>query len=446
MKAMHKTSMLIDLYELTMSASYFADGRATERATFDLFVRRISPQRNYMVFAGLPILVDYIRSLHFTPENIDYLRSLNLFSEDFLGYLKGFKFSGQLESLNEGEIFFGSEPIIKVTAPLIEAQIIETSLINIIHLHSLLATKAARIISAANGKIVIDFGARRAHGSDAALAAAYASYLVGAARTSNVLAGERYGIPVFGTMAHSYIQSFTTEQEAFETYLRHYPKQSTLLIDTYDSLAATQLIANIARKHSVDIQAIRIDSGDLRVLTRQVRKILDENNLKQTKIIVSGDLDEMIIADFEQQQLPIDGYGVGTKMDVSVDAPYLEMVYKLSRIERQNRARNTMKNSPHKRNLPGRKQIHRQFKNHIAEQDVICLEDEKLPGTKLLQQVIRDGESILESNSWDLRRRLYQQNSKTFSDGMFSLDTAYDYPVKLSEKLQSTISKSGEVL
>lgn len=428
--------MFIDLYQLTMAATYFSESRMNDLATFDLFVRRLPPERNYMVFAGLASVIEHLETFHFTAENIDYLRSLDLFSEGFLKYLKNFKFTGQVESLSEGEIFFDGEPIIKVTAPLIEAQIIETSLINIIHLHSLIATKAARIISAAKGRSVIDFGARRSHGQDAAMAAAYASYLVGADGTSNISAGERYHIPVYGTMAHSYIQSFPSESDAFTAYLKQYPKRNTLLIDTYNPLVAAQLIGDIAQTQALTIQAVRIDSGDLIAVTKKVREILNERGLQATNIFLSGDLDERIIEDFDRIKLPVDGFGVGTKMDISVDAPYLEMVYKLSNIQQNGAERRTMKDAAQKQNLPGRKQIYRQFKNAFAVKDIVGLDHEKLPGIPLLKPIIKNGLSISKQKSLHSCRKAFQERIMHFPAAMFAVNADFRYAVTLSEELQ----------
>ncbi len=434
--------IFIDLYELTMAATYFSAGRVNDQATFDLFVRRLPSQRNYMVFTGLAAVITHLESLHFDSEDIEYLRTLGLFTEDFLNYLKNFRFSGQIESLSEGEIFFGSEPIMKVTAPLIEAQIIETSLINIVHLHSLLATKASRVVSASKSKSVIDFGARRSHGQDAAMAAAYTSYLVGADGTSNVLAGKTYKIPVFGTMAHSFIQSFATESEAFNAYLKQYPTQNTLLIDTYDPLIAAQIIGDIAHSQALNIQAVRIDSGDLVEVTREVRKILDGLGLKNINIFLSGDLDEKTIAEFIAIKLPVDGFGVGTKMDTSIDAPTLEMVYKLSHIVHGSATRDTMKDSPQKQNLPGLKQAYRVYKNNVAVNDIVGLVDETPLGEPLLQVVFKDGQSMLKSQDLLSLRKAHQQRLKSFPNEILSVSSAYNYPVMHSDKLQDLIRKT----
>jgi nicotinate phosphoribosyltransferase len=303
----------------------------------------------------------------------------------------------------------------------------------------LLATKATRVISAAANKSVIDFGARRSHGKDAALAAAYSSYLVGAIGTSNVLAGSVFDIPVFGTMAHSFVQAFESEAEAFKAYLKEYPNNSTLLIDTYDPLAAVPLVAEIAKTLPHKIQAVRIDSGNLQEVAVAVRKALDEYGLSQTQIILSGDLDEQAIAELEIKKVPVDGYGVGTKMDISLDTPFLEMVYKLSHIEHHGKGRSTAKASPNKANLPGRKQIYRQYKHDLAVEDIIGLEGEELPGVPLLRPIIYNGRAVNQSTTLKQQRQRYSKRLKSFPLEMLSVGSELKYPVRLSDEMRRLI-------
>ncbi|MBI2315158.1 nicotinate phosphoribosyltransferase [Candidatus Daviesbacteria bacterium] len=431
---MQTSGLFTDLYELTMAESYLKEGREKEIATFDLFIRRLPEKRNYLVFAGLLAIIEYLQNLHFKRADLNYLASLNCFSDQSLDYLKDFKFSGDVDALKEGEIFFAGEPILRITAPLIEAQIIETALINIIQAYSLIASKASRVIQAAKNKMVVDFGARRSQGIDASLAAAYSAYLVGAVGTSNVLAGEQFGIPVFGTMAHSFIQSFDQEEEAFNSYIKAFPNNTTLLIDTYDTIEGAKKVVKVAKKLQNRINAVRIDSGNIGSLSKAVRRILDKGGLQETKILISGDLDEYKIAKLENQNLPIDGYGVGTRMDVSSDAPFLDTVYKLSQIESKGKISHKMKLSPAKQNLPGRKQVVRIFDKGLAKKDIISLEEEKQVGEPLLNNIMKKGQSIYQKQSWEDLRDNFRNRLRQFSSFV-------NYPVEISPKLSILLKK-----
>jgi nicotinate phosphoribosyltransferase len=368
-------ALLTDLYELTMAASYLEHG-FNEPACFSLSVRRLPPRRGYLVAAGTERLFEAIEALRFEPQALEYLDSLKLFKPEFLDYLSRFRFTGSIRALPEGTIFFAEEPILEVDAPLIEAQILETLAINQVGVASLIASKAARCYGAAAGRRLIEFGLRRCHGADAGLVAARSSYLAGFNGTANVLAGKRYGIPVYGTMAHSYIMAHDRERDAFADFVGSFPKLGTLLIDTYDTLKGAENAAQVAlelKQSGVELAGVRLDSGDLGDLAKRVRKALDARGLGQTSIFASGNLDENAIAELVRGKAPIDAFGVGTAMVVSADAPALDMTYKL--VEYEGRPR--VKTSRNKITLPGRKQVFRAFsRSGSAYFDLIGLVEE----------------------------------------------------------------------
>jgi nicotinate phosphoribosyltransferase len=404
MTADENLSLLTDLYQLTMAQAYFREQR-TGLATFSLVIRSYPPNRGYFVAAGLQDVVDYLESLHFNQPELDYLASLSLFSDDFLHYLADLGFSGEVLAIPEGRVFFADEPVLELTAPIIEAQIVETYIINQIHLQTLIATKAARCVHAAGARSVFDFALRRTHGTDAGIKVARASYLAGFAGTSNVMASQRYSIPAVGTMAHSFVASFEREIDAFRAYVAAFPRNAILLIDTYDTLVGAKNAVQVAREiagRGQKLIGVRIDSGDLAMLAVEVRRILDAAGLKDVKIIGSGGLDE-----FDLERLataPYDSYGVGTKMGVSADAPFADIAYKL--VEFQNRP--VMKLSTGKASWPGRKQVFRQTTPEgRVEKDIIGLRDENVSGEKLLKQIMRNGEiSAAHPKLPEMRERL----------------------------------------
>ena len=354
-----EVALLIDLYELTMAASYFASGY-NDTATFTLMTRRLPPRRGFLVAAGIDRLIEAIEDFRFDQPALDYLDSLKLFAPDFLVFLGALRFTGDVFALPEGTIFFADEPILEVRAPLIEAQLLETLAINQVGIASLTASKAARCVLAGNGRRQVDFGLRRSHGTDAGLIAARSSYLAGFAGTSNVLAGMRYGIPLYGTMAHSYVMAHERERDAFENYTRLFPSLSTLLVDTYDTIKGVENAVAVAREmkeKGFKLQAIRIDSGDLHDLSVRARRILDRNALTEVSIFASGNLNEYRIQELVRMASPIDAFGVGTEMAVSADAPALDIAYKLAEYKDLPR----LKTSPDKLSLPGRKQVFRAF-------------------------------------------------------------------------------------
>jgi nicotinate phosphoribosyltransferase len=386
-------SLLTDLYELTMAQAYFHSGR-TGSAAFDLFVRNHPADRGYLVAAGLEDALSYLESFGFNDEAIDYLKSTRIFASDFLDYLKTVRFTGAVRALAEGRLFFAGEPILEVAAPMIEAQIVETYLINQLNLQSMIATKAARCVFAAGGRAVVDFALRRTHGSDAGMKVARASYLAGCAGTSNVLAGKRYGVPIVGTMAHSFVSTFEREIDAFRAYAESFPDACILLIDTYDPIAGAKNAVAIARALATrgkKLRGVRIDSGDLAALARAVRSIFDEAGLREIQIIGSGGLDEYDLAEFTAANVPFDSYGVGTQMGVSGDAPSLDTAYKLVEVG----GRPVLKLSHNKASMPGRKQVYRFRDNAGLRKDVIALADEPFDGGEALLETVMEGGKVI---------------------------------------------------
>jgi nicotinate phosphoribosyltransferase len=381
-------ALLTDLYALTMLQAYFEEGmRAT--AVFSLFVRRLPERRNYLLACGLDNVLTYLESLHFDQAALAYLESLGRFSSRFLRYLEDLRFTGDVYAVAEGTPIFANEPLVEVEAPIAEAQLVEAFVINQIHLQTVLASKAARVVEAAHGRQVVDFGLRRMHGTDAGMKAARAFHVAGVDATSNVAAGQAYGLRVAGTLAHSYIQAHDDEYEAFRAFTRLYP-DTVLLVDTYDTLEGVRNVIQLARElgSRFRISGIRLDSGDLGDLAFKARRMLDDAGLRQVTIFASGGLDEDAIARLVAAGAPIDGFGVGTDMGVSRDAPGLDIAYKL--VEYAGRAR--LKLSTGKELLPGRKQIFRVERDGVAHHDVLGRREEALGGRALLQQVMAGGE------------------------------------------------------
>ena len=381
------SALLTDLYELTMVDAYLSEGLQDE-AAFSLFVRRLPARRNYLVACGLEDALAYLETLRFSPEELAWLESLGRFSPRLLEWLEHFHFTGDVHAVPEGTPLFAEEPLLEVIAPLPEAQLVETYLINQVHLQTLAASKAARVVEAARGRPVVDFGVRRMHGVDAGLKVARAAYVAGVSATSNLLAGQRYGIPVAGTMAHSYIQAHDDELSAFRAYVRRFP-ETTLLVDTYDTLEGVRKVVALARELGPEFQvrAVRLDSGDLVSLAHSARRLLDAAGLEHVRIFASGGLDEDEVARLLEHHAPIDAFGVGTAMGVSADAPALDMAYKL--VEYAGHGR--LKLSPGKVLLPGRKQVFRQDADGMAPRDVLARHEEALPGRPLLRRVMHAG-------------------------------------------------------
>jgi nicotinate phosphoribosyltransferase len=424
------SALSTDLYELTMIGGYYAAG-LSERATFDLFVRQLPPTRNYLITAGLDQALDFLEALHFTSEEIDYLRSIpalaKLPSAFFDDYLPRFRFSGDVWAIDEGTPVFAQEPIVRVTAPLAEAQLVETALIAETMFPTSVASRASRVVEAAAGRSVMEFGARRAHGIDAGIRAARAAYIAGFDSTSLVEAGKRFSIPLSGTMAHSWVMAFPTEARAFATYAEVFG-EATFIIDTYDTVKAAEIIAASGLRP----KAVRIDSGDLVAASRDVRRIFDRHGLRDTAVVVSGDLDETRIAEIVASGAPIDAFGVGTAVSTSSDAPALSGVYKLGEIEREGRFVPVTKRSPGKQTYPGRKQVWRVVKDGVAVEDVVALEDDRPPdhAQPLLTQVMRSGIRLSRPALKDIRARCRHQTALLPRD-VRRLTGGAAYPVRI---------------
>ena len=374
--------LLTDRYQLTMAASYLAQGTASDRVAFELFVRELPRDRGYLVAAGLETAERYLRELHFDDSSLDYLERSGTCSGPLLDELRRLRFDGDLDAMPEGTVAHATEPLLRIEGPRLVCQLVESYLLNQVNFQTLIATKAARIVQAAAGRPVFDFGFRRAHGGEAGVLAARCAYIGGAVATATVAAGMQWGIPTTGTMAHSYVMGFPTELDAFCAFLRDQPSRPTLLIDTYETISGARIAAEAAQLTGVTPSAVRLDSGDLDALSRQVRAVLDAAGLTATQIVCSGDLDEYRIAKLLAAGAPIDGFGVGTALTTSNDAAALGGVYKLVESD----GRPVMKAAGTKSNLPGRHQVFR-----TVAGDVIGLVGEDVVGQPLLQPVIRDG-------------------------------------------------------
>ena len=433
-----KTSALFtDLYELTMAQAYAAE-HMDQLAVFELTFRKMPANRNYIVAAGISDVLEFLVNFRFSSEELDYLRTRREFSEVFLRRLQHLRFTGDVYAVPEGTLVFPNEPLVQVIAPVLEAQLAETLVLNQIHFQSLAAAKAARVVEAAKGRSVVDFGSRRAHGTDAALKVARATYLVGGAGTSNVLAGMTYGIPVFGTMAHSYVQAHDSEAASFETFAALYP-ETTLLVDTYDTLEGVRKVIDLGRKlgDQFRVRAVRLDSGDLGSLASQTRKLLDEAGLEHVMIFASSSLDEYQIQDLVNAGAPIDAFGVGTKLAVMEGASHLDMAYKLVEYGGKGRLKLSTKKVLH----PGRKQVFRQLDAGQMVGDVIARFDEDLHGEKLLQPVMSQGRPISYVDLEQSRRR-FRLELQRLSKHLRRLEpSSAPYPVSFSERLEDDLDK-----
>ena len=428
--------LLTDLYELTMAQSYFQNGMYAP-ASFSLHIRNYPPDRGYLVVAGLEDVLSYLREWQFSGEAIEYLHSTKIFHPDFLEFLPTLRFTGDVWAIPEGRLFFANEPILEVTAPVIEAQAVETLILNQVHFQSLIATKAARCVWAARGREVTDFSLRRTHGTDAGMKVARSSYIGGVVSTSNVLAGKVYGIPPSGTMAHSFVTSFQREEDAFRAYGRSFPQRSIFLIDTYDTAAGARQAVPVAKEMEAAgnrLFAVRLDSGDFAVLSRQVRSILDEAGLDYVKIVASGGLDEHDVVRLTDCGAPIDIFGVGTKLGVSADAPFSDMAYKMVRFD----GRSVMKLSEEKVSLPGDKQVYRMHDSRgMYSYDVIALRDEQgIKGEPLLEQVMEEGQMIRATPTLKQLRQHLEDDLSHLDETYKTLRAPPTYPVALSPGLK----------
>jgi nicotinate phosphoribosyltransferase len=413
------SALLTDLYQLTMLQAYF-ERDMTQTAVFELFVRKLPPGRRFLVAAGLQQAIAFAEGLHFSAEELDWIERSGLFRTGFAGRLARLRFTGAIEAMAEGTVFYPDEPILRVVAPLPEAQLLETRLLNLVHFETVIATKAAHVHLAAPGKRLVDFGLRRAHGAEAGLLAARASFLAGFDGTATVLAGPLFGIPVFGTMAHSFVQAHESEAEAFAHFAAAFPRNAVMLIDTYDTIAG----ARAAVAACPDLKGVRLDSGDLNALAREVRRILDEAGLRHATIFASGNLDEDRVAALVSAGAPIDGFGIGTALTTSADAPYLDAVYKLQEYG----GRACRKRSTGKATWPGRKQVYRSYAaDGSFARDVVTVVDDPQPGEPLLAPVMRDGKRLPQPDLAAARAHCLAQLAR--------LPKALPYPVEISPAL-----------
>jgi nicotinate phosphoribosyltransferase len=428
--------LLTDLYELTMAAGYFEAGKACQRATFEFSIRRLPANRNFILAAGLPEVVDYLLNLSFTSEEVDYLRGLPQFanaSPEFFEYLGKFRFTGDLFSVPEGTPLFAGEPVLVIRAPIIEAQIPETYVLSAITFPTLVATKAVRCVEAAGGRSVVEFGTRRAHTPEAGVIGARAAYLGGCSGTSNALAGFRYGIPVMGTAAHSWVMSFAGEAKAFRLLQRLMGAHTIQLIDTYNTLEGARLAAQLGDP----IWGVRLDSGDLLALSREVRGVLDQAGLRHAKIIASGDLDEHKIRDLVAGGAPIDAFGVGTQLATSADAPAMSAIYKLVELDVNGIQRYTSKLSEDKASFPGAKQIFRD-----VARDVVARSGECGKGEALLRPVILGGRLVEPLPTLEQARGRAAESLGKLPAALRQLEPAEPWPVIYSRELRELIEQT----
>ena len=427
-------ALLTDLYQLNMIQAYLDHGE-TKPAVFEFFMRKLPARRGFLMAAGLDQALDYLERLRFSAEEIEWLARTGRFRQNVLDYLTGFRFTGDVHAMPEGTIYFADEPILRVTAPMPEAQLVETRLTNILHFQSLIASKAARMILAAPGKVLVDFGLRRSHGAEAGLMAARASYVAGFAGTATVMAEQSWGIPTFGTMAHAFIQAFDDEAEAFEKFARSRPENLTLLIDTYDTEAAARKVVALAprlKQAGIAIRAVRLDSGDLAALSRSVRRILDAGGLAGVSIFASGGLDEDSIAALVAAGAPIDGFGVGTSLTTSADVPALDCVYKLEEYAGLPRR----KRSAGKATWPGRKQVWRRYgPDGRMTGDIMSVESDPQAGEPLLVPVMQGGRRITQGPTLADSRARAAKDLARLPQALHRLEPGTPYPVEVTGAL-----------
>jgi nicotinate phosphoribosyltransferase len=429
------SALLTDLYQLNMMQAYLDRGE-TKTAVFEFFVRKLPRERGFLIAAGLEQVLEFLAELRFTPEELDWLASSGRFGKNLIDYLARLRFTGDIHAMPEGTVFFPDEPILRVTAALPEAQLVETRLINLLQFQSMIAAKAARMVLAAPGKRLVDFGLRRAHGAEAGFLAARASYIAGFAGTATVLADKEFGIPIFGTMAHSYIQVHDDEAQAFENFARARPKNLTLLIDTYDTEAAARKVVALAprlKAAGISIGAVRLDSGDLISLSKAVRRILDEGGLRDVTIFASGGIDETVIANIIRSRAPIDGFGIGSSLTTSSDAPGLDCIYKLQEYAGLPRR----KRSAGKATWPGRKQVWRRFAaDGRMAGDTLSLENDDRAGEPLIELVMQSGKRLKPAPTLAEIRTRAARDLERLPEQLRKLEPGASYPVEVSEALR----------
>ncbi|MBI3938057.1 MAG: nicotinate phosphoribosyltransferase [Betaproteobacteria bacterium] len=429
--------LLTDLYQLTMLQAYFAHGMEGT-AVFEFFVRKLPPNRNFMMAAGLDQVLEFLENLRFSQDELEWVEASGLFRPDFVKHLERLRFTGDVSAMPEGTIFFPHEPILRVVAPMPQAQLIESRLINLVHFETVVASKAARSVLVAPGKLLVDFGLRRAHGAEAGLLAARAAYIAGYSGTATVLAGAQFGIPVFGTMAHSFIQAHDDEARAFTDFARVFPKSTVFLIDTYDTETAAAKVVALApqlKRAGIAVKGVRLDSGDLVTLARNVRRILDQGGLPETTIFASGNLDEYRIRDVLAARAPIDGFGVGTSLVTSSDAPFLDAVYKLEEYA----GRPRRKRSAGKATWPGRKQVYRRHRGDgVFDHDVVALEDDTQPGEPLLHKAMQGGRRVAPPEILEAIRARAARGLAGLPEHLKGLEaTTTPYTVKIAPRLRA---------
>jgi len=426
--------LLTDLYQLNMIQAYLADEK-TGTAVFEFFVRKLPPQRGFLMAAGLEQALDFLENLRFSNEELEALSQSGRFGKDLIDYLAGLRFSGDVHAMPEGTVFFANEPILRVTAPLPEAQLVESRLINILHFQSLIAAKAARMKLLAPGKLLVDFGLRRAHGAEAGLMAARASYIAGFSGTATMLAGKLFDIPIYGTMAHSFIQAYDDEVSAFIAFARARPDALVLLLDTYDTEAAARKMVRLAprlSKEGITIRGVRLDSGDLIALSKSVRRILDEGGLSDVTIFASGGIDDAELGAMARAQAPIDGFGIGTSLTTSFDVPALDCAYKLQEFNGLPRR----KRSTGKATWPGRKQVWRRYgEDGVMDADTLSLEDDAQPGEPLIVPVMRAGRRVAPKQGLASIRARAERNLASLPEALRRLDSGASLTVEVGEKL-----------
>ena len=426
--------LLTDLYQLNMIEAYLARGE-TRTAVFELFVRKLPRRRGFLMAAGLEQALEFLEGLRFSSDEIGWLKSTGRFSARTLAYLSDLRFTGNVHAMPEGTIFFANEPILRVTAPLPEAQLVETRLINVVHFQSLIASKAARMVLDAPGKQLVDFGLRRAHGAEAGLLAARASYIAGFTGTATVLAAKLFDIPVFGTMAHSYIQAHASETVAFERFAHARPEGLVFLIDTYDTEAAARKVVALAprlKAAGISVSGVRLDSGDLIALSKSVRRILDESGLADVTIFASGGLDEDQLMAMAKANAPIDGFGIGTSLATSSDAPALDCAYKLQEYAGLPRR----KRASEKATLPGRKQVWRRYgPDGRMAGDTLSVENDDQDGNALIHRVMQAGKRVLPAPTLDEIRKHAARELQRLPASLRELEPGTTYPVQVGEAL-----------
>ena len=429
--------LLTDLYELTMLQGYWRH-KMDDTAVFEFFVRDLPKHRNFLVAAGLEQAIEYLENLAFSPTEIEWLGQTGRFQGEFVTWLRNLRFTGDVNAMPEGTLFFPNEPILQVIAPMPEAQLVETRLINLLNFQTTIASKAARSVLVAPGKQLVDFGLRRAQGAEAGLMAARATYLTGFSGSSTVLASRQFDIPIYGTMAHSFVQAHPDETTAFMRFAEANPDNVVLLIDTYNTEAGAEKVVHLAtqlKPRGIDVKAVRIDSGDLGKHARKVRQILDHGGLRNVQIFASGNLDEYVLKKLIDGDAPIDGFGIGTRLDTSSDAPYLDCAYKLMEYG----GRPCRKRSEGKATWPGRKQVYRRFdKDGCVDADVLTVGDDRQEGEPLLRPVLRGGKRLEGPLALSALREYTTRQLRRLPQGLRTLDQATEpFKISISGSLQS---------